>query len=434
MALSTFSPADRRKNWTGFLLDYIFFSVGLTFAGLSTTLPAFAARLTDNPILIGLVGMIWMGGWLLPQIFAANYLSTAPRKLPVLFVLRWAGQPVWLLFILYLLLSGAVLPALTLGLLYLTCFYFTFTDSVAGLIWFDMLGKTFTSRERGRLIGLGQAVAGVLSIVAGGVIGWVLQGSRLPFPNNYALILFFANACFLLSLLANYLIREPVEPVPSERQKMTDYLPGLIRLIRRDTLFRKVNIARLLIGFCGMAAPFFAVFAIRELGLPEGVVGWFAIAQTVGLAGAGLLQGWVADRKGTQNVIRIMGGMYFLSPCLVLAAGLIGGSAAFSAFLLSAAFFFLGMGDGSIVLGFFNYILEIAPKEQRPVYIGLTNSLAGVTVFYPFLGGALADLGGYRIVFILAAVGIAAGWAMGFTLPKQKAPSPLEENPATGKT
>jgi MFS family permease len=92
------------------------------------------------------------------------------------------------------------------------------------------------------------------------------------------------------------------------------------------------------------------------------------------------------------------------------------------------------MGDGSIVLGLFNYVLEIAPPAHRPVYIGLTNSLAGITVVYPFLGGALADLGGYRIVFLLAAVGIAMGWAVGFSLPKHKAPSPAEEAPATAET
>jgi MFS family permease len=429
MSLSTFSPADRRNNRIGILLDYIFFTVGLTFAGVTTTLPAFAARLTGNPILIGLVGMVWMGGWLLPQTFAANYLSAIQRKMPILIGLRWSSQPVFIFFILYLFLSGAVWPALTLGLLYFACFFFTFTDSIAGLVWFDVLGKAFSNRERGRLIGLGQALAGIFSIVAGIIIGWVLEGSGLAFPNDYALILVFADICFLASLLGNYLIREPVEPVASERQKMIDYLPGLIRLIRRDKLFRQVNVSRLLVGFCGMAAPFFAVFAIRGLGLPEGAVGFFAIAQTVGLAAAGILQGWIADRKGPQSVIRVMGGMYFLSPCFVLAAGLLGGSSAFATFVMSAAFFSLGLGDGSIVLGYFNYILDIAPPELRPVYFGLTNSLVGVTVFYPFLGGALADLGGYRIVFILAAIGIAAGWAVGFSLPKQNATSSLAENP-----
>jgi len=421
MALSTFSRRDHRRNWLGFLMDYVFFSIGLTFAGLNTTLPAFAGRLTDNPILIGLVGALWQGGWLLPQIFAANYLSTAPRKMPTILTFAWIGRPVFLVFGVFLFLFGSTWPGIILIGIYLSSFFFSFTDSIAGVAWFDLLGKAFSHRERGRLIGASQAISGILSIGAGGIIGWVLQSSGLAFPENYALILSLAAVCFLISLGGIYLIREPLEPVAAERQKMIEYLPGLVRLIRRDRTFLRVNASRLLIGLCGLASPFFAVYAIKELGMAEANVGWFAIAQTVGSALAGLLFGWIADRKGSHVVIRIVGGVYLLAPCFVIAAGMPGGGGALSIVLMAMAFLLLGLGDGSIMLGFINYVLEIAPPEQRPIYIGLTNTLAGVIVLFPFIGGALADWGGYRIVFALAAAGIAIGWIVGASLPSRSA-------------
>jgi len=422
MAISTFSPRDHRRNRLGFVMDYVFFSVGLTFAGINTTLPAFAARLTVNPLLIGLVGAVWNCGWLLPQMFAARYLSTAPRKMPFILFFSWIGRPVFLLFALYLFLSGAVWPAATLLLLYLASFYFSFTDSITGVAWFDLLGKALSNRERGRFIGLGQAVAGILSIGAGVIIRWVLESSGLGFPNNYAVILVFADVCFLLSLAAIYLIREPLEKVASERQKMTDYLPGLVQLIRRDRMFLRVNVARLLIGLCGLASPFFAVYALRVLNLPEGDVGWFAIAQTIGLAIAGLLLGGLAERRGSVSVVRIVGGIYLMAPIFVLAAGALGSNQMLATLLMAAAFLMLGMGDGSIMLGFLNYILDIAPPDKRPVYVGLTNTLAGVTVVFPFLGGILVDGVGYGIVFVLAAVGVAIGWAVGASLPALAVP------------
>jgi MFS family permease len=423
MAISTFSPRDHRRNRFGFVLDYIFFNVGLTFAGINTTLPAFAARLTADPLLIGLVGAVWMGGWLLPQMFAARYLSTAPRKMPFILLFSWIGRPVFLLFALYLILSGAVWPAVTLILLYLASFYFSFTDSITGVAWFDLLGKALSNRERGRFIGLGQAAAGILSIAAGFAIRWVLESSGLGFPNNYAVILIAADVCFMLSLAAIYLVREPVERVELQRQKMTEYLPGLLNLIRRDAMFRRVNIARLLIGLCGLASPFFAVYAIRVLNLPEGDVGWFAIAQTIGLAIAGLLLGGLAERRGAASVVRIVGGIYLAAPIFVLAAGALGSKPTAATLLMAAAFLMLGLGDGSIMLGFLNYVLDIAPPEKRPVYVGLTNTLAGVTVLYPFLGGVLVDGAGYGIVFALAAAGVAAGWVVGASLPAANGPS-----------
>ncbi|MBN2084173.1 MAG: MFS transporter [Anaerolineales bacterium] len=421
MALSTFSRRDHTRNWLGFLTDYVFFSIGLTFAGTNTILPAFAANLTDNPILIGLANALWQGGWLLPQMFAAHYLSTAVRKLPTIKFFAWIGRPIFLVFGVFLLLSGAVWPAVFLLGLYFCSFYFSFTDSIAGVAWFDLLGKTFSHRERGRLIGTSQALAGILSIAAGAAIGWILQSSGLAFPQNYGLILACASVCFMISLGGMYLIREPLEPVAAERQKIFEYLPGLVRLLHEDRTFLRVNVSRLLMALCVMASPFFAVYAIRELGIAEAGVGWFAIAQTVGSALAGLLFGWVADRFGPHIVIRIVGGVYLLAPCLVLAAGIAGVSGPAQLALMAAAFLFLGLGDGSIMLGFINYVLEIAPQGQRPVYVGLTNTIVGVIVLFPFIGGALADAWGYRVVFLIAAAGIAAGWFTGASLPSRAA-------------
>ncbi|MBN1437797.1 MAG: MFS transporter [Anaerolineales bacterium] len=412
------SRRDHRLNWLGFLTDYTFFSIGLTFAGLSTTLPAFASRLTDSPAMIGLVGALWHGGWLLPQIFAANFLSTAPRKLPAIKLLGWIGRPVFLAFGVFLFLHGAALPGLILGLLFFSSFHFAFMDSIAGVAWFDVLGKSFSHRERGRVIGTGQALSGLVSIGAGGIIGWILRSSALAYPFNYALILILASLCFLIALGGMYLVREPVEPVASERQRMVEYLPRLVKLIQTDRAFLRVNASRILIACCGLASPFFAVYAIKDLGIAEANVGYFAIAQTIGSALAGLVFGWVADRRGSHMVIRIVGGVYLLAPCLVLAAGIPAGlGSALPVILVTAAFLFLGLGDGSIMLGFLNYVLEISPSDQRPVYVGLTNTITGVIVLYPFIGGTLADAGGYPMVFALAAAGIAAGWLTGASLP-----------------
>jgi MFS family permease len=79
-------------------------------------------------------------------------------------------------------------------------------------------------------------------------------------------------------------------------------------------------------------------------------------------------------------------------------------------------------------LGFLNYVLEIAPTGQRPVYIGLTNTLAGIIILYPFIGGALTEWTGYRIVFLLAAAGVVAGWITGASLPARS------DHPAAGKS
>ena len=70
---------DRRTFW-GLAGDMLFFGVGATFAGQTTVVPAFLARLTDSAPLIGLASTISTGAWLLPQLFAANRLLGLARN------------------------------------------------------------------------------------------------------------------------------------------------------------------------------------------------------------------------------------------------------------------------------------------------------------------------------------------------------------------
>ncbi|MQY59084.1 MAG: hypothetical protein GH144_05685, partial [Clostridia bacterium] len=64
---------DYRWNFTVNLLDWVFFSMGMSFASLNTVLPAFARHLTSSNFLIGLIPCLSTLGWLLPQILIANF-------------------------------------------------------------------------------------------------------------------------------------------------------------------------------------------------------------------------------------------------------------------------------------------------------------------------------------------------------------------------
>jgi len=56
--------------------------------------------------------------------------------------------------------------------------------------------------------------------------------------------------------------------------------------------------------------------------------------------------------------------------------------------------------------GFLNWVLEYAPASDRPMYIGFANTLNGVTLIMPLLGGwILAASGSYPALFVVAAVG-----------------------------
>jgi hypothetical protein len=54
------------------------------------------------------------------------------------------------------------------------------------------------------------------------------------------------------------------------------------------------------------------------------------------------------------------------------------------------------------MLGFYNYLLEIAPDDVRPSYIGLGNTVMGVLTLAPTLGGWLLEATSYTVLFATA--------------------------------
>ena len=75
-----------------------------------------------------------------------------------------------------------------------------------------------------------------------------------------------------------------------------------------------------------------------------------------------------------------------------------------------------------MLAGFLNWVLEWAPGSDRPLYIGFANTLNGITLVMPMVGGwILAASGSYVLLFVVAAAGPAAGLMLLRALPDPRA-------------
>jgi MFS family permease len=66
-------------------------------------------------------------------------------------------------------------------------------------------------------------------------------------------------------------------------------------------------------------------------------------------------------------------------------------------------------------------LLTVAPPAERATYIGFLNTILGVVIFVPVLGGLLADLLGFEALFVLslalAGFAMIASWKMSSIRP-----------------
>jgi MFS family permease len=410
-----------RQNFICFVLDYVFFGVGMAFVSQTTVLPSFISQLTDSAPLIGLASTIQTGAWLLPQLIAASYLADKDCKKPYLMVPAAIGRPVLWLLAGVLFLAGDRAPALILGLFFVSLAVFMGTDALAAVAWFDILSKTIPPTRRGRLFGISQVFSGLLTVGAGAVVNALLGPQGPSFPHNYALLFFLAGLSLFASWLAMSFLREPVKPTQAERLSWNAFLPKLLAVLRENRAFSLVTALRLLTGLSGMASPFYVVYATEELNLGIEAIGLFLSSQVVGSILAGFVWGYLNERSGSRIVIQCSTMMALASPLLALLMGPIGHWAGASTiYIYSLIFLAIGALNSSYMPGFINFVLELAPPKERATYIALTNTLCGVLLVVPFLGGWILQATSYPVLFVATVGGVALGLVLTFRLEEPR--------------
>lgn len=429
-ALAAPVPLDMRRNVLAFTADMAAFMVGTYFIPATTVLVGLAAQLTSDKTLIGVVGMTWSVTWFLPQLIAAQVVRGRRWQKPYLIIPSLIGRNAFLLIALWLLVTQAQAPILTIWVLIGGIALFNLCDALAGVAWFDMLSRALSPRVRARAVSVGQFVGAVLGIGAGVVVERVLSPQGLPFPQNYAFIFGCTWVCMMLSLgLITFMRENPMNEAESADAQRQSFVRSLGEALRGDRLFVRVLVVRLLTGVELMAASFYLVFARDRLGLGDSATGIFNMALIVGgIVGIAAL-GWIADRFTALGVLRVAAFMQVLAPSIALVFVLLPGDGALQlaglvAFII--VFALRGAIEHSLVLGIVGYLLDAAAERHRAMYVGALNTLGGVVALSPVLGGAWLDgltaMGqpelGYAVMFGGVAVVVSLGVWLSLRLPR----------------
>ncbi len=399
------TPSNYRWNFVCFTVDYVFFSVGLALANINSVLPAFVSQFTRSAPLIGLLSTVFHGCWFLPQVVAARAINDKPRKKPYLLA-GMSGRIAFLILPLALWLGLAQHPVGMLVLLFVCLGIFAIPDGLATIAWSDIIARAIPLRQRGRLISLAQSISGIAGLGVGAVIGLILASPRTPFPTDYALIFTLAGVALIPSAIAVILLREEPSDLPSTESRGRSRGPWLAPL-RNDPIFRRLMGSRILFGMIMLATPFYVVHATDVLNLPVAIVGTFVAAQQVAVIGLGPLLGLMSDHWGPSAVIRVGSVGCIAGPLMALTAHLSGGGPLIRVYPL--VFVALGAYHSVSMIGYYNYLLEIAPSHLRPSYVGLGNTLMGVLTLAPIAGGWLLQATSYTVLFGLTAGLVSVG-------------------------
>ena len=126
--------------------------------------------------------------------------------------------------------------------------------------------------------------------------------------------------------------------------------------------------------------------------------GYLTAALTISQTIANLAMGWLGDRFGHLAML-VIGAL-----CISFSALLALKAPSLDWFYL--IFILEGLANVAIWTIGMAITVEFGTESERPIYIGLSNTLAApITILAPLFGGWLADNAGFGATFLTSAVG-----------------------------
>ncbi len=394
-----------RWNFTVNVWDITFITLALSLVSRDTVMPVLVSTLSDSKLAIGLIPAIFTLSYYLPQLLSANFSERMVYKKPFVGTIGLFGERFPYLIIAISLYFYAVrAPSLALVLFYI---FWGVAAASAGFTtpaWFDMIAKVISVRRRGIWAGLGHGIGAILSVV-------VLTSVALPvlakvnYPMNYVILFLLAFVTCLISYVGFILNREPPSPIVKESVSSGAYFRQLPSVLRRDANYTRFLISRSVIQLATMAGAFYIIFGTEHFHIEATGIVTYTVITVSSVAVMNLLWGVISDRVGHKVVLTLA------AFCITLAA-LVALSAP-NPIVLGVTFALIGAYNAADAVSGLNIILEFCAPEDRPTYIGLTNTLlAPVITFAPLIGGLLADAVGFQPVFILTVAVSAVGGLM----------------------
>lgn len=387
-----------RRNFVFFLLDGILFTVALGILGSTTVIPDFVGRLTDSKIIIGVSASLFSVGYTLPQLFVARYIVGFERKkwwfiipnIPTRFVILLFAILVWFM---------TDTQSSTILFLFLGCYSIAaLGDGLVGVPWADLTGSSLDERWRARFYGLMPAGGGLIMLAVAPLIALILGDTGPEFPNNYALLFGISGMIFVISIFPVIFVTELPDSNAKEKvATFSEYLPQLWRLLHDNKLYRGIILAQVFTSLYLMAMPFYIGFGTTQLGLlSETAVPTLFAMQTIGSIGGALLYTWLGAKNNLLYIRLALVGATVLPILAILAT--FGGS-----ILLYIGFLISGLSVSNLMFGYQNWIVTYAPADERPIYIGLSNTIiAIVSLIAPIIGGTIVQIGTYTLLFLTA--------------------------------
>lgn len=348
-------------------------------------------------------GFFWLlvpikDAWsLLPQLFvAAKIRSYAVRKwfwsIPAFVqALSLVGMGISVLLLEWLWAWIAII-------LWLLVFYIT--SGVASVAFKDVVGKTIPKGKRWQLL----AYRSVLGWIGALIVGtWVAQTLDTVWSNIsiYVWLFLLSAILWIIAWVIFANIQEEAGATQWWRSAITE-IQNAWQFLRTDGNLRRFIWTRGLLMAIPLAQPFFIVIGTNIVGLDISYLGIIVVASWLANIVSSPFWGRFADKSSRRLMMFIaLAGLVNIA----LMISFVWWPESLQTIWIFALFVVLQvMIHGGARLSRKTYLLDFAPKEHRPSYVALANTMIGICTLIAAGIGLLASVWGSIGMLVLYAI------------------------------
>jgi len=339
-------------------------------------------------------------------IIALPNLMSSLSQFHAVRVIYWVGGRLRLLVRLVfsqasLIFCVAILPWLAISnraeLLLILLILAAVCGGLAGPAWGSLMSDYIPASKRGRYFGWRNRIVGAVTIGSVIASGLLLDWFP-PFSDRMGFCILFSAAA-LARYMSVYFINQMDEP-PHRRDPASDFTFFMFIARFKESNFLKFVVFAACLNFASyLAAPFFAVFMLRDLQFSYMTYMALQVCSTLASFVALPLWGRHADLVGNVRVLRLSSFFAALIPLLWLFSH--------HPIYLMLVQMWAGFAWSGVTLCTGNFIYDAVTPQKRIRCIAYFNVINGVALFLGsslggFLGSRIPPLFGYRLLGLFA--------------------------------
>ncbi len=399
-----FKIDDPKNNYKN-VAHAFFLSLAITVAEPSTILPLIVHHFSQSAFLVGLYSSLLRGGAIIIQLYASFHAQSYKRVLPYLRKVFFFRFLAWFSIGAFIYLIGDKNRVLTVALIGLGLFAFSFSAGFGAIYFKELQAKLFSKAYRGKTMANRNIAGSIASIISGVITGYVL--SHFEAPKNYAYLFMISSLIMAIGFIIFGTINEPIkENISLKEKSFKEFLKNATKILKLDKRLRVQTLAIFLSFGYMIAMPFVILKANSTFTLTGWMLGGFITLQMVGsIIGSLFLWRRVSDYEKMLTLAFMLAIFPFIIAFF-----------ADSIYEYMAIFLLFGVALDGFNIASMNLVIEIAPEDKRPIYTALQTNLSSIGLFFPIIGAFILNIFGYKVLYITTILTLFSGLIISLNL------------------